>query len=284
MTSRDDRLSPTDLLHLRLVAADTARDVGRWIASVRPTKIESKGSGLSPAAQVVTEVDREAERRILAALAPATKRFRLGCLTEEQADDGSRHQRSAFWCIDPLDGTLPFIEGGPGYSVSIGLVSREGTALVGAVYVPSTGHLYSAARNRGATKNDGPLETSSPAGHLSVFGDRSFQRETADDVAKALSLGSAEVRIGAGGVVNALSVIDCAPACYFKPPKATLGGGSLWDFAATSCIVQEAGGVATAFDGSPLGLNPRGTTFMNHSGVLFATSLDVATAIHRSAL
>ena len=47
-----------------------------------------------------------------------------------------RLELNYFWCIDPLDGTLPFIEGKVGYAVSIGLVSRDGTPLIGVVCDP----------------------------------------------------------------------------------------------------------------------------------------------------
>lgn len=280
MTSKSS-LPRADLHRLRDLAAETARDVGQWIASVRPTTVESKGSGLSPAAQVVTEIDREAEQRILDALAPATQHYAFGCLTEERPDDGSRHQRDHFWCIDPLDGTLPYIEGRAGFSVSIALVRRQGEAVVGAVYVPTTSTLYAAAHEGGATKDGEPLHVSAMADVFSVFGDRSFRQGAADAVADALGGLPVRESFGGGGVVNALSVIDNAPACYFKKPKVADGGGSLWDFAATSCIVQEAGGVATAFDGHPLKLNDAETTFMNRSGVLFASSADVASAVRR---
>ena len=45
--------------------------------------------------------------------------YALALLTEESADDGSQFCQDYFWCIDPLDGTLPFIRGLPGYAVSI---------------------------------------------------------------------------------------------------------------------------------------------------------------------
>jgi 3'-phosphoadenosine 5'-phosphosulfate (PAPS) 3'-phosphatase len=43
-----------------------------------------------------------------------------------------------FWCIDPLDGTLPFIEGLTGYAVSVALVARNGKPLLSAIFLPET--------------------------------------------------------------------------------------------------------------------------------------------------
>jgi len=55
-----------------------------------------------------------------------------------------------------------------------------------------------------------------------------------------------------------------------KFPKEELGGGSLWDYAATACIFQELGLSATNFSGGRLELNKQGGTFMNEQGVIFA--------------
>ena len=55
-----------------------------------------------------------------------TQKYDFGILTEETPDNGSRLVKDYFWCVDPLDGTLPFTEGTPGYSVSIALVSKSG--------------------------------------------------------------------------------------------------------------------------------------------------------------
>jgi fructose-1,6-bisphosphatase/inositol monophosphatase family enzyme len=65
-----------------------------------------------------------AQAAVLEVLAPTFKAYDLGLLTEELADDGSRFEKDYFWSIDPLDGTLPFTQGKPGYAVSIALVRR----------------------------------------------------------------------------------------------------------------------------------------------------------------
>ena len=98
-------------------------------------------------------MDLRSEAVIVEALQPTCEQFDLGLLTEERGDDGSRLQKDYFWCIDPIDGTLPFIEGVPGYAVSIGLVSQAGEALIGVVYDPLSKILYSAINGQGALRN-----------------------------------------------------------------------------------------------------------------------------------
>ena len=78
---------------------------------------ESKAAGGTAASEVVTVVDRTAQEIILKALALAlTERYELAVLAEESADSGERLHHRAFWAIDPLDGTLFFVEGKSGYS------------------------------------------------------------------------------------------------------------------------------------------------------------------------
>ncbi|MFK7852270.1 MAG: inositol monophosphatase [Akkermansiaceae bacterium] len=105
-------------------AARSAADVTRQAAS-DPVRVEEKEGGDSRASQIVTEVDIKCQTAILEVLEPSFQKYDLGLLTEELEDDGSRLEKPAFWCVDPLDGTLPFTERRPGYAVSIALVARD---------------------------------------------------------------------------------------------------------------------------------------------------------------
>ena len=75
------------------------------------------------------------------------------------------------------------------------------------------------------------------------------------------------------------NVLEHAAACYIKLPKPEDGGGSIWDFAATACIVREAGAWVSNIHGAELDLNRRDSTFMNHQGVVFASSEQLASTL-----
>lgn len=100
-----------------------------------------------------------------------------------------------------------------------------------------------------------------------------------DEISTSLGLRGVQIFVGAGAVMNACGVLERAPACYFKFPKVASGGGCAWDFAATACLLQEAGAIATDMRGAPLDLNRRDSTYMNHRGVLFASSAELASRI-----
>lgn len=271
-------------------ACRAARSAGALIAASVPAQISTKPGGDSLAAQVVTDVDKRAERRILAELADSIAEFDLAVLSEETPDDKRRLTATHFWSIDPLDGTLPFIEGTAGYAVSIALVARDGAPLIGVVVDPARNVLYRAVAGHGYSRQP-PLDSPPlPGDRLIVLADRSFEAdpergrntERLDAVAARCGLTGIDLRVGAGAVINACSVLETPPACYVKLPKPGRGGGSLWDFAATACLFREAGAVATDIAGGPLDLNRGGSTFMSHRGVIFATDEPLATRIREA--
>lgn len=279
--------SPREWDYLVECACEAARLAGAQVRASWPLVVEHKAGGESEASQVVTEVDRESQELILGVLKESVDRFSLGVLSEELEDDGGRLQSDYFWSIDPLDGTLPYVETRQGYAVSIALVSLAGVPEIGVIMDPEIGTLYCARRGGGVTLNGRPWSLPKPRTGLTVYADRSFERmpnhdgvvAALDVISGELGAGEARVLVGQGAVMNACHALHHAPACYFKFPKAELGGGALWDFAATACLYAEAGAVATDIEGNPLALNRVEGTWMNASGILFATDRDLARRI-----
>jgi len=275
-------LSQRQLAELARHAVSAAKAAGRVIGGHRRSdvRVDHKEIGTSAASQVVTEVDHKAQAAILEILLPSCADYDLALLTEESADDGERLMKPAFWSIDPMDGTLAFIEGKPGFSVSVALVAHDGTPLIGVVYDPVTENLYHAVRGQGAWKNDQRLQPPplDPAEPLRLQTDFSFQthpwRERTQvgltDIAERLGLKGAAIHYRVGAVMNACDVLETPNSCYFKYPRSGNSGGSLWDYAATACLFHEAGGTACDIHGRPMELNRADTTFMNHRGLLYA--------------
>jgi len=147
-----------NLKHLSHIASQAALAGGKIIQKYmnEDIKVDKKDAGTSYASQVVTKVDKACETAILNHLLPSCKDFDIALLSEEGEDDGSRFVKDFFWCIDPMDGTLAFINKHPGFSISIALVSKEGIPYIGIVLDPSTNTLYSAIKGNGAYKNKNP--------------------------------------------------------------------------------------------------------------------------------
>jgi len=285
-------LSTQDLNILCQIAIKAAKQAGALINSYvdKNVTIQNKVAADSLASQVVTEVDVKAQGTILEVLSPTIEKYDLALLTEESVDDKSRFEKEYFWCIDPMDGTLAFTEKTPGYAVSIALVSQSGESQLGVVFDPVTHTLYHAIKGEGAFKNHevwNPNLSTSGKSSFTLQMDRTFLNNDNFDFflkeleryAKDLGISELNIQKQAGAVLNAIWSLDKAPSCYFKLPKTTPGGGSLWDFAATACIISEAGAYGKSFDGSPLDLNRSDSTFMNHKGVLYASDKNTATKI-----
>ena len=275
-----------DLRELTKQAIQAAHEAGHLIRSCRDRQVDviHKDAGSTLASQVVTEIDHQAQDAILQILLPTCDALDIALLAEEGEDDGRRLESDYFWCIDPLDGTLPFIQGQPGYSVSIGLVARDGTPQIGVVYDPVHDVLYQATRGQGLKRNNEPWVPGSSGQELTFTYDRSLvEYPFFGDILQQLEAyayligrdGLVAIQYG-GAVMNACYALEQSPACHFKFPKPENGGGSLWDYAATACLYQEAGAIASDVLGNPLDLNRSGCTFMNHRGALYATDEPLA--------
>jgi fructose-1,6-bisphosphatase/inositol monophosphatase family enzyme len=280
-----------DLPELTKQAVQSAREAGGIIRSYQDREVDvlHKEGGDTYASQVVTEVDRKAQDAILRILGPSCEEFDLAVLTEESEDDRSRFEKEFFWCIDPMDGTLPFIRKEPGYSVSIALVARDGSPQIGVVYDPVHDVLWQATKGQGVQRNSEPWTLDSTGEELTFTYDRSFadrpERDRVlqelEDYAHSVGLGKLVSTQFGGAVINACHALENSPGCHFKFAKPQEGGGSLWDYAATACLYEEAGAVVSDVHGDPLDLNRPDSTFMNHRGAVYATDEELANRIRQ---
>src|SRR5262245_52218786 len=114
----------------------------------RDLHVETKGSPTDH----VSEVDRDAERLIVAGIVAA--RPDDGILGEEgAARTGTSGVR---WIVDPLDGTTNYLYGFPASSVSIG-VEIDGVPTVGVVHDSVHDVCYAGVRGGAATANGKPM-------------------------------------------------------------------------------------------------------------------------------
>ena len=283
-------LNNCQLNELCQLAAHAATMAGQMIAqrSKEKFKISSKTVGSSLASQVLTEVDIASEQLILKALNATLKQYDLALLSEETPDDQQRFEKDYFWCIDPLDGTLPFTEQQPGYAVSIALVAKDGTSQIGVIYDPTTSNLYTAINGSGAFKNDKPLKINSNQKAITLVCDRSFLHDQRFEQVKsklsALSDNKLNTISHGGAAMNAIWVLENHPAVYFKFPKKQAGGGSLWDYAASNCIFNELSAPSTDYEGKQLKLNRKDTTFMNKEGIFYCSCTRLSNTIKEAIL
>jgi inositol-phosphate phosphatase/L-galactose 1-phosphate phosphatase/histidinol-phosphatase len=209
-----------------------------------PLRVDDKAD-LSP----VTAADRAAEaamRRLIAARFPDH-----GIIGEEYGRE--REGADFVWVLDPIDGTKSFISGVPLFGTLIAL-AFEGRPVVGVIDQPISRERWAGALGRPSTLGGRPIRCRPCAGldAATVFATTPDMFVGADSAAFARVRGAAKlVRYGADcyayGLL-ALGFVDLVIEASLKP----------YDFCAMVPIVAGAGGVASDWQGRPLGLGSDG--------------------------
>jgi len=151
--------------------------------------------------------------------------------------------------VDPLDGTTNFAHKYPCFAVSIGL-EEAGELIVGVVYNPVSGELFTAAKGEGAFLNQKKIRVSTIetlATSLLVTGFPSQKRTQNPNIHYYwdFTLRSHGVRRDGSAALD-LAAVACGRFEGFWE-----FGLHSWDTAAGVLLVREAGGVVTQFDGRP---------------------------------
>jgi myo-inositol-1(or 4)-monophosphatase len=235
------------LADLARIAERAARAGGRTILGAQP------GSSVTPerkgAGDYVTAVDRASETAIVALLAEATPDIPV------VGEEGGGTPGSAYWLVDPLDGTANFLHGFPVVAVSVALI-RGSTPLAGAVHAPFLGDTYRAAEGSGSW-HVGPDGTGTPlrVAHRSVADaivgtGFPFRRkaELLDRYLAAFAGALARFEDLRRPGAAALDLAWVAAGVFDGFFELSLGP---WDVAAGAILIREAGGVVTDWAGGP---------------------------------
>ena len=250
------------------VAVEAAREAGEILLAEfdHPAKISYKGE-----VDLVTEADRRSEQAIVARLRNHFPKHTI--VAEESswqatapAPDATQGAMLRYcWYVDPLDGTTNFAHGYPCFAVSIALAENiaaagiyPGTArsplpedlLVGVVYNPFSGELFTGARGEGAFLNQKKIQVSTIerlATSLLCTGFPSVKRTENPNIHYYwdFTLRSHGVRRDGSAALD-LAAVACGRFEGFWE-----FGLKPWDTAAGVLLVREAGGMATDFTGRP---------------------------------
>ncbi len=233
---------------LRSLAADLAERAGalalagrRRLGVGQPLDHDTKSTPTDP----VTEFDRAAEALIVDAL--RERRPDDSIVGEEGA--GHDGTSGLEWHIDPIDGTVNFVYDLPAWCTSVAVVDRDGP-LAGAVYVPVTDELFSAARGAGATRNGEPIRCSSCSDlALALIGTGfNYSPTTRERQARRLAALLPHVRDMRryGSAALDLCMVACGRLdAYFEEHL------NSWDLAAGVLIAAEAGAATSNYVGGP---------------------------------
>ena len=206
--------------------------------------VEWKGPG-----DPVTRADREASEFIVAELRELFPDD--GILSEELPDNAIRLGKTRVWMIDPMDGTREFIENRSEFAVMIGL-ALQGVPVLGVVYQPTTGRLFSAGPGTGAFLDlDGKstrlaVSTESSAAKLTMAMSRSHRSSRVEKICHTMGI-LKSIQTGSVGLKVGL-IVEGKAHLYIQAGNQT----HLWDTCGPEAILREAGGTMTDIFGKPL--------------------------------
>lgn len=225
---------------LRAMAVEIAKSAGALLAK-RPEVFDI--SQKSSAVDFATQMDIAAEKLIVEQI--LAKRPDDGIIGEEGS---ARPSTSGFtWVIDPLDGTVNYFYGIPGWNVSIAVKDSSGV-VAAAVYSPTTNSLWSASLGAGATFNGKKIACNDPVALDRAILATGFSYDVRERVAQGAIVASLLPRIRDFRRNGAAAVDLCYVAMgaldgYFE------AGLKEWDLAAGGLIAREAGALVS---GDPL--------------------------------
>jgi myo-inositol-1(or 4)-monophosphatase len=218
------------------IALRAARRAGDFIAQAfdRPDerKVEAKAAN-----DFVSDVDKSAEQIIIQTITAAYPGHAV--LAEES---GAAGDSDTTWIIDPLDGTLNFLQGIPHFAVSIGVLKGKHLEH-GVVYDPIRHEEFVASRGYGAQLNGKRIRVS--------------QRDKLDEFVLGTGIPPGSVAARLEPYMASLSAFTAQCRGIRRAGSAALDlayvaagrcdgfwemGLSKWDLAAGIVLVREAGG------------------------------------------
>ncbi len=244
--------------------AEIAHEGGKVLVDLPPDALEPRRK--SPG-EWVTAADKKSHhllRRLIADAFPG-----LPIVMEEQ--DNEAALPATFVVADELDGTHVYMNGLGNWGITLAYIEQHRVE-AGVLFQPATGVLIQTTRGTGTWVGDrrsgcrlqlddaGPLDRSLISAEINRYLDR-------DELAwiGRLAGRSAGVRALATAVGDTIDLLLGHTSLYINAR-----GGKVWDFAAASLAVTEAGGIALSCSGKPLDWS---RLEMN---VLFAAGAEVA--------
>jgi myo-inositol-1(or 4)-monophosphatase len=251
------------LLNTAVKAARKGGDTAlRYLNRVGDIEVRSKARN-----EFVTQVDHLAEAAIIDSI---RERYPQHAFLAEES--GARGGNEYTWIIDPLDGTTNFVHGFPVFSVSIALRVRDQIE-VGVVYDPCRQEVFTATRGGGAQLDGRRIRVSAwPGLEGSLIGTGFPYRSNVEWLTQYLRMLQAVMENTAGVRRPGSAALDLCYVAAGRLDGFWEFGLNIWDIAAGTLMIREAGGLVTSLTPAPDAL---------HSGNVLAGSPKVHEALQK---
>ncbi|MEA3185006.1 MAG: monophosphatase [Ilumatobacteraceae bacterium] len=255
-------VSETNLLGTAIDAAKAGAE--RLMEGLlRPPEIHQK----SARSNIVTWADEAAHESIVALL---LGRHPSHAILGEEGCAGDPDGPYT-WIVDPLDGTSNYARGMSPWGVSIAVRETGGPLLAGVIFDPLRDEMFAVERGGGTACR--PSDTATIGGALIATGLQNDDPEAIHQHALRVEQMHLQCRgtRAIGCPSFALAYVAAGKLDGFVEKDATYA----WDVAAAVLLLEEAGGVATDFDGGPVNLGPGITNIVAANKQIHADLLDV---------
>ena len=233
------RLNSPQINLITKACMKASRSLIRDFGEIENLQVSEKGPG-----DFVTSADKRTEKILIDELQKAHPEY--GFVTEESGILNKSNLKNR-WIIDPIDGTMNFLNGIPQFAISIGY-EEDGEIKSGVIFNPITNEMFCAEKGNGAYLNnsrirvskkkkikDALLVTGGPKG-ASKIKDKIFSEyiKISNNVSNVRKFGSAALDI---------AYVACGRFDGYWQREL-----NYWDIAAGIIILKEAGGFVDFFE------------------------------------
>ena len=233
------RLSSPEINLIIKACMKASRSLIRDFGEIENLQVSTKGPG-----DFVTSADKRTEKILISELQKAHPEF--GIVTEESGFINKSNTNNR-WIIDPIDGTMNFLNAIPQFAISIGY-EEEGEIKCGVIFNPITNEMFAAEKGNGAYLNnsrirvsnkkkikDAILVTGGPKGSSKIK-EKIFSEyvNISNNVSNIRKFGSAALD---------MAYVACGRFDGYWQREL-----NYWDIAAGIIIVKEAGGFVEFFE------------------------------------
>ncbi len=233
------RLNSPKINLITKICMKASRSLIRDFGEIENLQVSSKAPG-----DFVTSADKRTEKIIIGELQKAYPDY--GIISEEIGIINETNTKNR-WIIDPIDGTMNFLNGIPQFAISIGY-EEEGEIICGVIFNPISNEMFCAEKGNGAFLNNSRIRVSKKKNikdALIVTGGPKQSSKIKDKIFKEyinVSSNVSNVR-KLGSAALDMAWVSCGRFDGYWQREL-----NYWDIAAGIIIIKEAGGFIDFFE------------------------------------
>jgi len=237
VTFKLDQAAIDKLLEIARIAGDATMEIYNSDFEIYSKKDESP----------VTEADRKAEAIIIPVLKELAPNVPIVAEEAFSAGDHPNVKGTAFWLVDPVDGTKQFISKKDEFTVNIALIDENLRPIFGVVHAPALDRMFWGSLEFGAfvQEKDGTVKEISvrkaPVEGIVAVVSRSHKTPEVDEYLKGFTVAN---EISSGSSIKFCQVAEGLADVY---PR--FGPTMEWDTGAGHAVVLGAGGTVKTPEG-----------------------------------